>query len=137
MVIMDTKDRVFNEKTVNKHCCSESIMNMCLEDMGWEQEERRSLVKAMGAFCGGLHEGLACGTLCAAKAALFLAEKDYDKARDELGPELMRWFKERFGHWECADLLEGDMERKRTLCPIIIEDTYIKLRDMLEDIGAV
>jgi len=133
---MDTRDRIIENK-LKGYCCSESIMCMALEDMGREQEACTDLIKAMGAFCGGLHEGLACGTLCAAKAALFLAEEDYDKARDELGPELMRWFKERFGYWNCDDLLEGDMERKLTLCPIIIEDTYIKLRDMLEDIGAV
>jgi len=133
---MDLKDRVFEEK-LKKHCCSESIMNMALEDMGWEPEARRPLVKSMGAFCGGLHEGLACGTLCAAKAVLFLAEEDYYKAHDELGPEMMEWFRERFGTWNCADLLEGDQSRKLTLCPIIVEDTYIKLRDMLEDIGAI
>jgi len=134
---METKERVFEEKVVNKHCCSESIMNMALEDMGRSPEERRGLVKSMGAFCGGLHEGLACGTLCAAKAVLFLAEEDYDKAHDELGPELMLWFRERFGAWNCHELLEGDISRKATLCPIIVEETYIKLRDMLEDAGVI
>jgi len=133
---MDVKDRVFENKLM-KHCCSETIMNMALEDMGWEEEDRRAPVKSMGAFCGGLHEGLACGALCAAKAALFLAEKDYPTAKNESGPELMAWFNERFGHWDCHSLLEGDMSRKQTLCPVIVEDTYLKLRDMMEDIGAV
>ena len=95
------------------------------------------MVKAMGAFCGGLHEGLACGSLCAAKVAIWIAEEDSRKAREELGPELMEWFKERFGSWNCAEILEGDQSRKKTLCPIIVEDTYTKLRDILEDIGAV
>jgi hypothetical protein len=133
---MNTKERVFDEK-LRGHCCSESIMNMCLEDMQWSEEERRVLVRAMGAYCGGLRERLACGALCAAKAALYVAEDDYEKAAGELGPELMRWFKERFGAWNCAELLDGDDSRKLTLCPVIIEDTYVKLRDMLEDIGAI
>ena len=63
--------------------------------------------------------------------------EDYDKAHDELGPELMLWFRERFGAWNCHELLEGDISRKATLCPIIVEETYIKLRDMLEDAGVI
>jgi hypothetical protein len=134
---MNTTERIHEEKLIKKHCCSEGVLNMALEDLGYEPEARLPLIKAMGAFCGGLHEGLACGALCGAKAALFLTEGDYEKAHDELGPELMRWFKERFGSWNCNELLEGDMSRRTTLCPIIMEDTYIKLRDMLEDIGAL
>ena len=133
---MDTKDRVF-EGRLKGFCCSENIMNMFLEDMGRPEDERRDLVKAMGAFCSGLHEGLACGTLCAAKAALFIAAEDRNIAREELGPEMMEWFRERFGSWDCADILEGDDTRRQTLCPIIVEDTYIKLRDMLEDAGVL
>jgi len=133
---MDTKERVFDNKLMG-YCCSESVMNMALEDMGWDQEERRPLVKSMGAFCGGLHEELTCGSLCAAKAVLFLAEKDYASAKEGSGAELMLWFKERFGSWTCADILDGDLSRKQTLCPSIIEDTYIKLRDMLEDIDVI
>jgi hypothetical protein len=133
---MDVKERVFEGK-LKGYCCSESVMDMALEDMGWDLERRRPLVKAMGAFCGGVHEGLACGTLCAAKAALWVAVEDGGRAFDVLGPELMGWFRERVGAWDCADLLEGDLARRQTLCPVIVEDTYIKLYDMLEDIGAV
>ena len=133
---MDTKERILDNK-LNGYCCSESLMNMYLEDIGRPEEGRRDLVKAMGAYCGGLHEGLACGALCAATAALWHAEEDKNKAKEELGPELMAWFKERFGAWNCADLLEGDDSRRQTLCPIIIEDTYTRLCDMLEDIGVL
>ena len=134
---MDIKDRVFDEHEIKKHCCSQTVMNMALEDMGRSEEIRRDMIKAMGAFCGGLHKRLTCGALCGAKAALFLAEEDPAKAREELGPELMEWFMERFGAWSCDELLGGDPERRFELCPGIMEDTYIKLYDMLEDIGAV
>ena len=133
---MDIQERLFEEK-LKGYCCSETIMNLCLEDMGWELEDRSALVKSMGAFCGGLHEGLACGTLCAACSVLWLAEENKYKANDELGPEMMAWFKERFGAWNCDELLEGDPSRKPEVCPVIVEDTYNKLHDMLEDIGAV
>ena len=133
---MDTKERVL-DGILNKYCCSENIMNLFLEDMGRAPEERADLVKAMGAFCGGLREGLACGALCAAMAALFIAEEDYDRAREDLGPDMMGWFKERFGAWNCAELLEGDESRRMTLCPVIVEETYDKLLDILEDIGVI
>ena len=133
---MDASERLLNEQ-LKGHCCSETIMNLSLEDMGWAEDDRQLLVRSMGAFCGGLHEGLACGTLCAAKAVLFLAAEDGDKARYELGPELMAWFRDRFGAWNCWELIEGDASRKSSVCPAIIEETYIKLRDMLEDIGAI
>jgi hypothetical protein len=134
---MDIKERVYDEHEVKKHCCSQAVMNMALEDMGRDEAERLEMVKAMGAYCGGMHEGLACGALCGAKSALFIAEEDIGKSHEELGPELMGWFKERFGAWNCSELLEGDLDRRFTLCPVIMADTYLKLYDMLEDIGAV
>jgi C_GCAxxG_C_C family probable redox protein len=133
---MDVKDRLF-EARLRGLCCSESIMAVALEEMGRGGEEAQSLVKAMGAFCGGLHVGRACGALCAACAVLWLAADSPAQAHDELGPEMMDWFKEHFGSWDCDDLLEGDETRHMTLCPNIIDDTYFKLREMLEDLGAV
>ena len=131
---MDTKEKVMNER-LKGHCCSESIMNMGLEDIGLDPGTIQLFVKSMGAFCGGLREGLACGTLCAAVAVLCIAEEDPVKAKNETCPEMMAWFKEHFGAWNCGELLEGDDTRRMTLCPVIIEETYIKLNDMLEDMG--
>ena len=133
---MEIKQRI-HEENLKGHCCSEIIMNMALVDMGRGEEERRDAVWAMGAFCNGLHEGLVCGTLCAAKAALSIAEEDYDIAHEDFGPELMAWFKDRFGTWSCAELLAGDESRRLTFCPVIVEETYHKLYSMLSDIGAV
>ena len=134
---MDINERVYDEHDNKGHCCSQTIMNMALEDMGRGEAERADMIKAMGAYCGGLHSGLACGALCAAKSALFIAEEEPGQAHDELGPELMEWFKERFGAWNCDELLEGNPNNRFTLCPVIMADTYVKLYDMLEDIGAV
>jgi len=128
---MDIKERVLDEK-FKGHCCSESIMAMFLEDTGRKNED---LIKAMGAFCGGMREGLVCGTLAAAVGALFVAAGNYEQARDELRPEFMKWFLERFGAYSCAEILDGDETRKTTLCPIIVEEAYCKLVEMLEDEG--
>ena len=131
---MDLKERV-SDSLLKGNCCSETVMNMFLEDIGRDPGQNRDLVKSMGAFCGGLHAGLACGVLCAAVSVLWIAEQDPVKAREEIGPEMMEWFKDRFGAWNCADLLEGDESWMMTLCPIIMEDTYIKVREMLQDMG--
>jgi len=133
---MDVSERIFEEK-LKGHCCSEAIMAMGLADMGRGGEADNDLVRAMGAFCSGLRVGLACGTLCAAVSVLCVACDDALKAKTELAPEMTDWFLDRFGAWNCENLLEGDDTRRLTLCPVIVEETYYKLRDMLEDAGAV
>jgi C_GCAxxG_C_C family probable redox protein len=130
---MDIKERVIEER-LNGHCCSESIMTMFLRDTGRENDD---LVKVMGAFCGGLRKGLVCGALAAAAGVIFLSAESCDQAREELCPEMMKWFRERYGSYSCADLLDGDETRKTTLCPVIVEETYCKLTDMLENAGAI
>ena len=121
------KERLLMEK-LKGHCCSESIMSMFLEDTGRENED---LIKAMGALCGGLREGLVCGALAAAVGAIFIAAESYEQARDELRPEMMNWFLERYGSYSCADILDGDETRKITLCPTIVDETYCKLIEIL------
>ena len=130
---MDAKERVMTEK-LKGHCCSESIMAMFLEDTGRENDD---LVKAMGAFCGGLREGLVCGTLASAISVIFTAAESYAQARDDLRPAMMKWFLERFESYSCETLLDGDETRKITLCPVIIEETYCKLIETLEDAGVL
>jgi len=130
---MEIKERILTEK-LKGHCCSESIMAMFLEDSGREGVD---LIKAMGAFCGGMREGLVCGTLAAAVSVIFVAAESYDQARDELRPEIMKWFLDRYGAYSCAELLDGDETRKITRCPIIVEETYCKLIEILEDAGAI
>jgi hypothetical protein len=84
-----------------------------------------------------MREGLACGTLCAAVGVLYVASDDVRVMKEALASEMMTWFKTRFGAWNCAELLEGDETRKMTLCPVIVGDTYLKLREMLEDAGTL
>jgi len=128
---MDVKERILVER-LKGHCCSECIMAMFLNDAGRENDD---LVKAMGALCGGLREGLVCGALASAVSVIFVAAGSYDQARDEMRPEIMEWFLERYGSYSCEDLLDGDETRRITHCPIIIEETYCKLIEILEDAG--
>lgn len=132
---MDIKDRVLDEM-LSGLCCGPTVMKLGLEYLERDPDEIEKFSKSMGAFCGGLHEGLGCGALSAANALLWLVEEDPAKAHDELGPEMMAWFKERFGAWNCAELLGDDPDAsRRDLCPVIVAETFLKLRDMLEDMG--
>jgi C_GCAxxG_C_C family probable redox protein len=128
---MDIRERILAEK-LKGHCCSESIMAMFLEDT---DKKNTDLVRAMGAFCGGMRRGMVCGTIAAATGAICVIAGSYEQARDELCPEMMKWFLERYGSYSCADLLDGDETRKITHCPVIVEETYCKLMEMLEDAG--
>ncbi|MDR1795873.1 MAG: C-GCAxxG-C-C family protein [Clostridiales Family XIII bacterium] len=133
---MDVQERIFAQK-VKGQCCSEIIAAMCLADLGREGADECDLVKAMAAFCEGMGEGQLCGTLAAATAMLFVGAEDKAQAARELLPEMMNWFYDRFGAYTCADLIAGEEMRKLSLCPGMIEETYLKLREMLEDAGAL
>ena len=126
---MDMKERLFMEK-LNGRCCSESIMSMFLEDAGRDNED---LVKAMGATCVGMKEGLVCGTLVTAVSVLFVAAENRTQARDELRPKMMKWFLDRYGSYSCEDILDGDETRTFTYCPAVVAETYCKLIEILED----
>jgi hypothetical protein len=133
---MDVKDRIFSQK-VSGRCCSEILAAMCLEDMGRDASGDNDFVKAMGGFCEGMDEGLLCGTLAAAVGVLFVAGEDKRTAATELAPELRSWFYDSFGAYTCGELLGGEEMRKISFCPGMVADTYLKLREMLEDLGAV
>ena len=105
-------------------------MSMFLEDTGRENED---LVKAMGAVCVGMKEGLVCGTIATAVSVLFVAAENRAQARDELRPKMMHWFLESYGSYSCEDILDGDETRVFTHCPLIIEETYCKLIEILEE----
>jgi hypothetical protein len=109
------------------YCCSQIIMALGLEDMGKENDD---MIAAMGAFCIGLDEGKLCGTLAAAVCLLFLA--DERAAQGVLRREMMDWFYDRFGGYDCDDILQGNEMNKIAVCPGMIAETYEKLCELLE-----
>ena len=122
---MNIKERLFNSKIQGK-CCSQIIMALCLEDLGKENED---LISAMTAFCDGMGEGKICGSLAAAVAALHVA--DTKKATESWQDEFMDWFYDTFGDYDCYGIIEDEEIKKISLCPKIIEDTYMKLREYI------
>jgi hypothetical protein len=110
------------------YCCSQIIMALGLEDLGRENED---LIAAMGAFCNGMEEGKLCGTLAAAVALLFLV--DARAAADGLRAEIMDWFFDCFGGYDCDEITGGNAMNRISICPGMVVQTYEKLQELLEE----
>jgi hypothetical protein len=122
---MEFNERLFDLK-IKGYCCSQIIMALGIKDMGKENDD---LIAAMGAFCVGLEEGKLCGTLAAAVCLLFIA--DGRAARDGLRGEIMDWFYDRFGGYDCDDIVRGNEMNKISVCPGMIAETYEKVCELL------
>ena len=108
-------------------CCSQIIMQMGLNQMGKTNED---LIGAMAGLCNGVETGKICGCLSAAICLLFLADP---KGASKGTPiELTDWFEEAYGETDCARLLDGKLENKVVLCPMIIDNTFKKVEELLE-----
>jgi hypothetical protein len=119
----DVNDRLFEEKLKGR-CCSQAIVSLCLKDMGKENED---FITSMAAFCNGMGRGKICGALAAACAVLQVA--DPDATVNNTQAEFMDWFDDRFGGYDCEDLIGQDPVLKQELCPRIVLETYLKLRE--------
>jgi hypothetical protein len=124
---MDISERLINAN-LKGLCCSQTIMSLCLEDIGKENED---LVKAMAAFCDGMGEGRICGTLAAAVAVLYVI--DEQAATEYRQEELMSWFLERYGGYDCQDIIHNDPVKRVKMCPMIVLETYVRVREYILD----
>jgi hypothetical protein len=123
---MELNEKIFDLK-LKGYCCSQIIMALGLARL---ERENDDLIAAMGAFCVGMDEGKLCGTLAAAAGLLFMAKSHVAEAT-ELRTELMDWFYDRFGGYDCADVLQGNDMNKIAVCPGMITETYEKVCELL------
>ena len=124
---MDAKERV-TECRLKGYCCSQTVMALYLEDVGMENED---LINAMAAFCGGMHKGKICGCIAGAAAALSVSDAAY--AKDSAQEELMQWFHEQFGGYDCYELIADDPQKRIEYCPTIMLETYLKLSEYIAE----
>lgn len=122
---MELDEKIFDLK-LKGYCCSQIIMALGLAQLERENED---LIAAMGAFRNGLEEGKLCGTLAAAVSLLFVA--DARAAETELRETLMDWFYDRFGGYDCDEILQGNEMNKIAVCPGMIADTYERVCELL------
>ena len=115
-------------------CCAVALVQMGLEH---RNEENPQLLQAMSALCGGMQSGRACGALTG--AACMLNVVDPQNANAHMVPELVAWFAETmgkdYGGVDCQDIAEGSAAIKAMRCPGLIEATYLRAKEILQDFG--
>ena len=124
---MEPDIKKMNQLLLSGSCCSQALVSLGLTLKG---EENPSLLKASAALCLGVRSGLTCGALTG--AAMMMALFEPEAAYSEMIPELADWFQENYG-----EIYGGsdNMANKALRCPQVVENTYRKARELLEDYG--
>lgn len=106
-------------------------------DLPLRARRNPSLLKASASLCLGVRSGLTCGALTG--AAMMMALFEPEAAYSEMIPELADWFQENYGEIyggsDCRSILGDNMANKALRCPQVVENTYRKARELLEDYG--
>ena len=110
--------------------CAQVLVAMGLWKLG---EENPRLVDAARGLCFGCFCDKICGALTG--AFLMLAMFDPKQAADYMIPELASWFEYEFGKLDCPEILEHNPGNKPFTCPPIIEKTYLKAKELLQEVG--
>ena len=121
-------------------CCSQILLFLALETQG---KTNPDLVRSMGGLCFGLNAGEICGAFSggACLIALYSAKGDTaEEVNDKyllMLSELTDWFHEvgekEYGGTRCDDIL--DKYPDRSICGLIVADTYNKCMDILMEQG--
>ncbi len=122
--------RKLKELQAKGYCCAQVLVGLGLF---LRKETNDQLIQSVGGLCGGLSEGLVCGTLTG--AACMLSLFDAVAAREEMIPELVEWFEdeniEKYGSVNCDDILEHERSNRVSRCPLLMEETYFQAKDIL------
>ena len=115
-------------------CCAVALVQMGLETRG---EQNDQLLQAMGALCGGIQGGLACGALTGAACMMNVLAPD--SASSGRVQELTEWFTAAMGAehggTDCEDIVHGDPLIKRVRCPSLVEATYLQAKEIMKNHG--
>jgi len=121
--------------------CAQIMMQLILEG---EDKEDPDLIRSLGALNNGLRDsGSVCGALLGGVCVISyytgqgqedeLADPDYDS----MIQMLYKWFDaemtSRYGGITCPALLRGDQSNKLTVCPAVVEKTFNKALEILDE----
>ena len=121
--------------------CAQIMMILTLEAEGREDPD---LVRAIGALNNGFRDnGLICGAFTGGACMLSFyagqgeAEEVADPDYDTMAQELFAWFEseigKQYGGITCPVVLGGDAANKLTRCPDIVERTFNKTIELLDE----
>jgi C_GCAxxG_C_C family probable redox protein len=120
--------------------CSQIQIKLGLENLG---KDNIDLVRAMGGLAGGIgFTGKNCGALSGGACLLSLyAGKGAAEEKDDyeiltMISDLVQWFEDEFGTLyggiDCKEILDGDEKNQVQRCPLIVSQTYEKVKEILE-----
>jgi C_GCAxxG_C_C family probable redox protein len=125
------------EEIFRGHHCSQVMMLLSMKMRGIDDP---FTIRAMGALGGGMFAQRTCGTLTGGICAISSyfarhsgeAEPDGYKA---LAKEFVEWFEKENGSLECRDLVEYNRAKILEHCPGLMEKSFAKLIEILENHG--
>ncbi len=141
---MDTEERArMMQWKQQGFYCSQILMLLALEMQG---KENVDLVRAMHGLSGGIgFSGDTCGALTGGACLLGLyagkglPEEEEDLKLNFMIIELVNWFKEgygkEYGGIMCQNILAGNSQNKAVRCPLIVAETFQKVKDLLVENG--
>jgi len=115
-------------------CCSAVIVSLGLK---LKKEENAQFVSSARALCLGMRSGMLCGALTGSVCALGLFAPD----NTEMIQAMTDWFKDNYGGEDgtcsCISLTKGDAFIRRTACPVIVNDSFDRVKKLLQDYGYI
>ena len=123
--------------------CSQILIILGLELQG---KSNPDLVRCMHSLAGGLgFAGETCGTLTGGACLLGLyagkgaPEEQEDPRLFSMIEALVTWFKEKYGAQyggiTCNQILENNLKNRSTRCPLLVAETYQKIKELLVENG--
>jgi hypothetical protein len=110
-------------------CCSQILMQIVgLDARGTDNPD---LLKAMGAFCYGLHNQFICGALSGGASALSLHANGKEQTV-QLCNSLIHWFQSSYGSTQCSGIL-GEGNPPTMLCGEIIAETAERCLELVAE----
>lgn len=119
------------------YLCAQVIVTICAEMGGIASPE---LVRAAGGLCRGLGAcGLTCGALTGGCCALGLYlskggdDDDWDNRYESVISEYVNWFEEEIGSTVCLEILDGNWDNRKAICPNVTRRSVLKLLELIDE----
>ena len=128
---MDELQSKYFEYKIKGYCCSQILLQLGVDQ---KDGENQGVINAVEALCNGFFTGRLCGALTGGACLMSYLVPKRAVSRG-LITELFDWFESEFSYLDCNELLKGNPLAKIELCPVMVERTYEKVMELLDDIG--
>jgi hypothetical protein len=117
---------------MDNNCCCDILLKLAQSDTC---EEHHPIIRTLAECYSRTGSGNCCGALIAAVAVLYAVKGAREAARCQ--DELMDWFADSFGGYDCLTLSKEGARFTEQVCPRVILATYLRLRGYTEPDNAL